>query len=264
MLSIRNVAYLAQLGGIPDPDALDFIERASITDATQKSAIFTLVTSLKTSGVWDKAKVIYPFVGGTATAHSQNLLSSSFAITWAGTVIHSATGVKSNGTNGFGRTGFISSANLASKDSGFVHVYMDTPVVNGRYAIGTQGVRASLMGISDPGLASVGGLFHATFHQSVVGNVGGNLLANRTAAASEFVYSDTATSAELTTASTALPTIEHYVLTSNNAGSPTAGTYMSFDLRFAAIGNGLSSAERLALMEACETYQTALSRSVFF
>ncbi len=49
-----------------DPDAQAFITAAGITDATQQSAINTLVTDLKGYGIWTKMKAIYPFVGGTS------------------------------------------------------------------------------------------------------------------------------------------------------------------------------------------------------
>ena len=48
-----------------DADADAFIAAAGITDATQKSAINTLVVGLKADSLWTKMKAIYPFVGGT-------------------------------------------------------------------------------------------------------------------------------------------------------------------------------------------------------
>lgn len=80
-------------GGI-DPNAADFIIRAGITNAGQKSAINNLATSLKGAGLWSSFYGLYPIVGGTAGSHSENLISSSYDIVWNGTMNHSANGVK--------------------------------------------------------------------------------------------------------------------------------------------------------------------------
>jgi hypothetical protein len=58
---------------ITDPDVLAFVAASGVTDNTQKSAVNTLVTSLKEYSVWTKLNAIYPFVGGTATTHKWNL-----------------------------------------------------------------------------------------------------------------------------------------------------------------------------------------------
>ena len=60
-----------------DADALAFITAANITDTTQKSAINTLVTQLKTYGIWSKLKAVYPFIGGTAEQHRWNLKNTA-------------------------------------------------------------------------------------------------------------------------------------------------------------------------------------------
>ncbi len=57
---------------ISDTDVLAFITATSITDATQQTAINTLVTDLKTANIWTKMKALYPFIGGTATTHKFN------------------------------------------------------------------------------------------------------------------------------------------------------------------------------------------------
>ncbi len=96
-----------------DPDAQDFITRAGITDQTQKDAINELTLALKaieTSGgstVWDDLEFFYPFVGGNAAAHAENLIDSSLTITWAGTITHDANGIKGSGSGSYGDTGYI-------------------------------------------------------------------------------------------------------------------------------------------------------------
>ena len=110
------------VGLTTDADAQAFITAAAITDATQKSAIDTLVTGLKTDGIWTKMKAIYPFVGGTATTHKYNLkdprdLDAAFRLVFNGGWTHSSTGALPNGTNGYANTNLNQSANLAPSNN---------------------------------------------------------------------------------------------------------------------------------------------------
>lgn len=81
-----------------DADAAAFFTAASITDTTQKSAVNTLVLSLKSANIWAKIKALYPVVGGVASSHAVNLKTPgtynlSFATGWT----HSSTGMTPNG-----------------------------------------------------------------------------------------------------------------------------------------------------------------------
>jgi len=92
-----------QAGGGGDADANAFIAAAGITDPTQQAAIQTLVTDLKSGNVWTKCDAIYPFVGGTATAHKFNLkdprdLDAAYRLTFNGTVNHTSNGMQPNGS----------------------------------------------------------------------------------------------------------------------------------------------------------------------
>jgi hypothetical protein len=103
MLAIRRCG-LGLVAGPPagDPDAMAFFARASITDPTQKSAVTAMVRSLKSAGLWTSFYALYPFVGGNATAHAQNLRSASYAITWTNAPTHNANGITGNGTTQYG------------------------------------------------------------------------------------------------------------------------------------------------------------------
>jgi hypothetical protein len=95
-----------------DTDAQSFVTAAGITDGTQINAINTLVTDLKTAGIWTKMKAIYPFVGGNATSHKFNLkdprdLDAAYRLQFNGGWTHNSNGVTPNGSNGFARTFFV-------------------------------------------------------------------------------------------------------------------------------------------------------------
>jgi hypothetical protein len=104
-----------------DTDAQAFINAASITDGTQISAIDTLVTSLKSAGIWTKMRAIYPFVGGSATSHKLNLkdprdLDDAFRLAFNGGWTHNSNGATPNGTNGYAKTFFVGT-NLSMNSS---------------------------------------------------------------------------------------------------------------------------------------------------
>lgn len=119
-------------GASTDSDAQAFIDDASITDATQQTAINNLVVGLKNDGIWDKMKIIYPFVGGTDTSHSYNLKDTTVAqITWSTGVTHTSDGAKgaTSGT-GYGDTGVTPSTLGLGRDDTSLGVYTQEGWVN--------------------------------------------------------------------------------------------------------------------------------------
>ena len=125
-----SVAALAGCG-YADTDVCNFITAASITDSTQQSAINTLVTQLKTYGVWTKLKAVYPFVGGTASQHKFNLkdprdLDAAFRLTFNGGWTHSATGILPNGTTGYAETYFNPTTGYSVNNSAHISFYSRT------------------------------------------------------------------------------------------------------------------------------------------
>ena len=114
-----------------DADAQAFITAAGITDTTQQSAINTLVTNLKSYGIWTKMKAIYPFVGGTANAHKFNLKNpvdsnAAFRLVFGGGWTHSSNGVLPNGTTAYADTFFNPVSQSSTLNSFFLSVYSKT------------------------------------------------------------------------------------------------------------------------------------------
>lgn len=260
MLSIRNVAYLAQLGD--DANAVSFLTRAGIVDVTISDAIFALVAGLKSAGVWDKLRFAYPFVGGSASAHSENLKSAAFPITWLGSVTHNAFGAISDGSTGYGKTGFICNDHL-NINSAFLHCYGQMPFSGtSRAAIGSfSGGRASLFfNVPLPGSVSFNGLFDGLIHNPAgnLSTVVGNCLVNRTGAATEIFYTDGSQTGTVVDPVTTMPTIETYVLARNSAGAPIS--FYNKALQFAAVGDGLTPAQVTSYMALVDAFQVTLGR----
>ena len=127
VIFFKPPAIITGGGGGFDPDAQAFIDATGITDGTQQSAIDTLVTDLKDAGIWSKFIAFWPFVGGTATTHKYNLvdprdLDAAFRVTFNGTLTHSSTGVKGNGSTGYYETHISMNSDLAqNSNTGFVY-----------------------------------------------------------------------------------------------------------------------------------------------
>ena len=51
-----------------------FFTSGSITNVTQKSALYILVSDLQNYSIWDKMKAIYPMVGQTGISSSFSLI----------------------------------------------------------------------------------------------------------------------------------------------------------------------------------------------
>jgi len=128
---VNNHAPTLRATVMGSSDAQAFITAASITDATQKNAITTLVNDLKGYGIWTKMKAIYPFVGGTASQHRFNLKSprtsaSDFYLTFFGGGTHTSNGYVMNGVDSYANSSFNPSLISGWKDNHHLSIYMKT------------------------------------------------------------------------------------------------------------------------------------------
>lgn len=116
-------------GGIPgDPDVVAFLSATGISDATQISAITTLVASLKTASLWTKLHAFWPIVGGVGAAHRYNLkdprdLDAAFRLTFMGTWVHDARGATADGGSAYADTHLAPTTVLGSS-SGSLGIYV--------------------------------------------------------------------------------------------------------------------------------------------
>lgn len=125
-----------------DPDAAAFFAAVTgsgdVLTPTEKNAVNDLVVGLKADGIWGKFQALYPFVGGTATAHKWNLMNpldtdAAFRITWYGGWTHSVNGVEGNGTNTGGLTYYRPTTHATLNDfhwSFYVNGGTDTTVAD--------------------------------------------------------------------------------------------------------------------------------------
>lgn len=97
-ISVTNTNRPISTAIVYDADAAAFFTAASITNTTQKSAVNTLVLSLKSANIWSKMRALYPVVGGVASAHAVNLKTpGTYNLTFATGWTHASTGMTPNG-----------------------------------------------------------------------------------------------------------------------------------------------------------------------
>jgi hypothetical protein len=103
-----------------DPDAAAFFARVTAAGGTltttEQNAVIQLVTDMKSTGVWNSMKAIYPMVGSSAAACAQNLKSASFTGSFTSGWTFASSGVTSNGTSAYFDTNCRATTNLTNFD----------------------------------------------------------------------------------------------------------------------------------------------------
>lgn len=268
---------LSRYVGVPivsDANAQAFLDAAVITDQTQANAVNTLVTDLKTYGLWTKMKAIYPFVGGTATTHKWNLkdprdLDAAYRLAFSGAWTHSSTGALPNGANAYADS-FLTPLSALTNNNTHLSYYSRTNT-NGTFAdMGVSGVGPAYTPLlamyirdTDNMATRMYGYDTGENFQSANTNSQGLFIGNRT---SSTVLNQWKNSTKLGTATYTngrnITTLNSktYIGAINLGG--TASQYTNRESAFASIGDGLSDTEAANLYTAVQKYQTSLSRQV--
>lgn len=254
-----------------DPDAQAFITAAGITDNTQKTAINTLVVSMKGYGIWTKMKAIYPFVGGTASTHKWNLknpldTNAAFRLVFSGGWTHSSNGALPNGTNGYADTFLNANTDLQqfSHHHAFYH-NTDNSGTTLRSMGGAQSVTSSNFRttIESSGTTLTFRDLSITNTESPVtaSSLKGFRASSRTANNNMFIVKadGTSTTPSTTTIANTLPALSCYLAAHNGGAAPQ--NYAIMSIAFHSLGDGLSAAEGLSLRNAILTYNTTLGRT---
>ena len=256
-----------------DADAQAFITAASISNSTQQNAVNTLVTSLKTAGVWTKMRALYPFVGGTAESHKFNLkdprdLDAAYRLVFNGGWTHTSTGAQPNGTTAYADTKLIPSSTL-NLNSTHISVYLNTNYSSpGGTDVVDMGVedasytnRLFIEPFTGGNVYSINNSNGASFVVTPDSNSLGLYVNNRISSTAINLFknnikliNDTART------SSALSVRPLYIGAHNFVGS---ASYLSSRRQaFASMGDGLTDAEALAFYNAVQTFQTDLGRAV--
>jgi hypothetical protein len=257
-----------------DADAAAYLGRVLLSGgtgitATVSAATNTFFTTLKSTGVYTKLKAMYPFVGGTAASHAINALTSTqYTITWFGGMTHGVSGSTGNGTNGYGKTGYLNgswSANSISQ--GFYQITENTPpsfetIIGGfgsapYVQIGTNYTFSSL---NRYGIRNGSDTLYLTGN---TGNIDGFYINNRNSSTIVGLYRcDNLVLSGSNTYTTGAGTLQQFIFALSENNNPSAGTYANQTLSFAFIGDGFTTQQMTDFYNAVQTYQTSLGRSV--
>lgn len=257
-----------------DADAQAFITAAGITDATQQSAINTLVTDLKGYSIWDKMKAIYPFVGGTSTTHKWNLkdprdLDSAFRLVFSGGGTHSANGYLPNGVNSYADTKFNMTTNFNSTSDASMGIYLRTDTSSTGVDMGAGDTNNADEGIliysSYSGSTYYSCAFGASFISPAPSNSdskGFYAVVRNSGEQSAHKRGNITINTTETEAVTTLQSLNIYVGGGNPKTGSVSNLYSDREVAFSFIGDKLTQTEINNYYTAVQAYQTSLSRNV--
>jgi hypothetical protein len=238
-----------------DADATAFFTATGITDSTIQSAIESLCSDLKSASVWDKMALIYPFVGGSSSAHSYNLKNTANnQITWSGTITHDANGVTGDNSTGAGDSGYSTSSMTANSLA--FGIYSRTNSASNMVEIGT--ISGNTVHIYSKYTDNKAYFRNAATTGGLSGTVTAStrlILSSRTASDVHKGYRD---GSEVATGSGAQGTIGTGTLRVLRG----AAIWSNRNIAFAFLSAGLDATEVSALTSAVNTFQTTLGRNV--
>lgn len=246
---------------IYDPDAQAFFTAASITDNTQKSAVNTLVLSLKSANIWTKMKAIYPVVGGVESSHAVNLKQpGTFNLTFQTGWTHSSTGMTSNGAT-YADTGLAPT--LMTQDSIHGSSYLRNNTISDGPAFSTEDASTFNNAFYLFPKITASNIYSVRINDSTSAfltqsnDIRGLNLINRTASNSKKYRINNTEVFALTTASTGRNSQSIYI-----ARLRTTNTFFTNQYSFISFGDGLTDTEASSFYTAVQTMQTTLNRQV--
>jgi hypothetical protein len=250
--------------GFGDPDALAFFARVTAAGgsltATEKSAVNTLVVTLKANSLWTPMKAIYPMVGASAAACAQNLKSSSFTGTFTSGWTFASTGVTPNGTSAYMDTGLVPNS-ILTQNSSHISIYHNQATAGGISIGSSNNGFANGIYISPrfPGLNNAYIRVNDSSGVSAANSdASGFWIASRTASNVIKVYKQNTTFISGSTTSSGLTTRNIYL----GGGNVQVTEFSPLQIAFASIGDGLTDTQASNFYTAVQTFQTTLSRQV--
>lgn len=250
-------SYLNRLAALASPPTIT---------ATQRNAVFKLLSDIGATIDSTKFKAIYPFLGGTDTAHALNVVSSSFKITWNGGITHNASGVDGNGSTGYGDLGAAPSQLFSSQNSAHVFAYFNDNITGSLRAF--FGASAGASGESSMSMSANSSLAfglnsgYTNFNKTIT-NVyeKGGFGFSRGTPLHSFYKNGVFKDSENSIPNNASPVTNRnmYLLASNVNG--TSGGHTSAPCAFASFGGDLTAEDHANLYKAVHAYQLALGRA---
>ena len=251
---------VGSISGI-DADYLAYYNRViaaggSLT-TTEQNATLQLVLDLKANSLWTSMKAIYPMVGASAAACSQNLKSSSFTGTFTATGwTFASTGVTGNGTSAYVNTNYNPSVS-GQLNSAHLSIYFRTNLTGGNAMIGANDGNGRHYFGQGNTFSSLNSLGEGNYNPSSY--AGFHIIKRETPTETKQLYNGSVSTTS-TILSVARTNLNLYIGARNNSGTPTNFNYNQY--AFLSIGDGLTDTEASNFYTAVQAFQTTLSRNV--
>lgn len=255
-----------------DADAQAFFNRVLTAGGslnnTEQFAINDLVLNMKTFGIWDSMKAIYPMVGASAAACAQNLKSPSFTGAFTSGWTFASTGATPNGTNAYMDTGFIPSANGLAYNNNHISFYSRTAAASSTlqfYEIGSGNnlstVNYALFIRRSTNLAAYdSGNFASNRNSFTNTNAQGLYCGTAPNSTSKYFKNGVNQSTISTLSVSSISNFNVYIGGFNEENSLVY--YSNKQCAFASLGNGLTDTQASNFYTVVQAFQTSLSRNV--
>jgi hypothetical protein len=255
-----------------DADAQSFFSRVidagGTLTSTEQTAINNLVSNMKTFGVWDNMKAIYPMVGASAAACAQNLKSSSFTGTFTSGWTFSSNGATPNGTSAYMNTNLNPVTQSLTSANGHLSYYARTaattsdPAEIGNYTDGTTAFVLQSRGTSTENRFFFS--FALRAFQTVLTGATGFLLGSSTGGNTRRDIYRNGTSVGNNTSTDNAVSLGNYplFLGAGNINNTSVASYSNAQCAFASIGEGLSATNASNFYNVVQAFQTTLGRQV--
>lgn len=262
----QTPTQLGTIGSLTDidPDAQLFFNRVSTAggtlSATEILAVNKLVVDFKFYGIWNSMVAIYPMVGSSGAACSQNLKSASFTGTFMGGWTFSSTGALGNGSTGYMKTGVIPSTHLLL-NSTHLSYYSRTNISASQVEMGIGTVTPCYLTFSFGGTGFSGINGAESPRPSAANPTTGLLIGSRSSSAEERYYTNNVSQTR-TQVSTGITSVEMLLGCYNTGAGYNPLYYSTKECAFASVGNGLTPTQASDMYNVIVEFQTTLSRNV--
>jgi hypothetical protein len=251
-----------------DPNVINFVNATGITNTNTINALDTLVTTLKSDGIWTKLYSLYPFVGGTEQTNKFNLINTgSFLLAFTGSWVYNDNGVFGNGTNTFANTSFnpTSSVSDFNKNSSLA-IYTRTDTTSSGYDLGVEDNDADRVYLISKNAGNKSSYSHgfqtaltSTADQNGAGLFIGNISGSNTN--NQQIFRNGTSIASQTAILSSSANFPIYI-GANNFKNTGVNAYVSESFSYASIGKGLTDSEAATYYTIVQSFQTSLSRQV--
>ena len=252
-----------------DADAQSFFIRVAAAggtlNSTEQVAINDLVLNMKTFGIWDSMKAIYPMVGASAAACSQNLKSSLFTGSFSSGWTFASTGVNGNGTSSFFNTNLNQFSNLLASNN-HISIYSRTNTNPTALTADCGITNNTSFSFSQLLLRNSGNASYENGSQVIsvsTANSLGLYCGTSTSATSAKLYKNGSSIAtSTTTQARALFNNNIYIGATNVSTTNLPLYFTSRQYAFASIGDGLTDTQASDFYTAVQAFNTTLARQV--